>query len=496
VPERRNLTLQAENFGPIRQGQVELRPLTVFIGPNNSGKSYAALLLYALSKVLSGRLRGGVQRARFIPSLQQLEKLGRELSRWARMAPPSQKESPSLAALPPAVLQSINESLQSTLSGYKAHVDDALKVYLNREQAQDLVRVGAPKDAFSVRLNPSEETLPLIGLSLSSGGGQFTVKGAVPAIDASAVLPALAPELQRFYRERELEREFLVMGDYGLHTLWQNLLRANGISLFPYYLPAARGGILQSWPILASVAVEVVQRRVGLEEMKLPLFPGAIGDFLRLLLERIVPHPRREVDKALVPALEVLEDKLLQGEILVERARPESGRILYKTAGGLELALQQASSMVGELAPLDLWVKDILVPGDLLIIEEPEAHLHPENQRLVATVLVRLAKAGVRVLCTTHSSLILHQVSNHLLAAEASARTRKALGFNEHDLLSPEDVGVYLFDLQKDGSIIKPIIAEPGFGISEEDFVRVAEAIGDQTYHLSTSRLKAHAPAP
>ena len=50
--EQKNLKLAVKNFGPIREGEVEFKPLTVFIGPNNSGKSYMATLLYALLKAL------------------------------------------------------------------------------------------------------------------------------------------------------------------------------------------------------------------------------------------------------------------------------------------------------------------------------------------------------------------------------------------------------------------------------------------------------------
>ena len=42
VMEQKNLKLAVKNFGPIREGEVEFKPLTVFIGPNNSGKSYMA----------------------------------------------------------------------------------------------------------------------------------------------------------------------------------------------------------------------------------------------------------------------------------------------------------------------------------------------------------------------------------------------------------------------------------------------------------------------
>ena len=48
--ENKNLTLSVKDFGPIYSAEVELRPLTVFVGPSNTGKSYLAILIYALHK--------------------------------------------------------------------------------------------------------------------------------------------------------------------------------------------------------------------------------------------------------------------------------------------------------------------------------------------------------------------------------------------------------------------------------------------------------------
>ncbi len=41
------LSIEAKDFGPISGGKITLKPLTLFIGPNNSGKSYAAMLVHS-----------------------------------------------------------------------------------------------------------------------------------------------------------------------------------------------------------------------------------------------------------------------------------------------------------------------------------------------------------------------------------------------------------------------------------------------------------------
>jgi predicted ATPase len=143
--------------------------------------------------------------------------------------------------------------------------------------------------------------------------------------------------------------------------------------------------------------------------------------------------------------------------------------------------------MVGELAPLDLWMQRLLRPGDWLIIDEPEAHLHPENQRLIAQVLVRLVRASVRVICPTHSSTILHQVSNHILAARLDPDVREAAGLTEDDFIHPDEVAVYLFQPKRDGAHVEPVEVNPEWGISEDEFIRVGEVMGKESYRLTVA---------
>ena len=45
-----NVHINVKNFGPIEAAEIDLRPLTVFVGESNTGKTYLAALIYALHK--------------------------------------------------------------------------------------------------------------------------------------------------------------------------------------------------------------------------------------------------------------------------------------------------------------------------------------------------------------------------------------------------------------------------------------------------------------
>ena len=49
-----NIHIAVENFGPIEKAEIDLRPLTVFVGESNTGKTYLAALIYALHPIFEG----------------------------------------------------------------------------------------------------------------------------------------------------------------------------------------------------------------------------------------------------------------------------------------------------------------------------------------------------------------------------------------------------------------------------------------------------------
>ena len=212
--------------------------------------------------------------------------------------------------------------------------------------------------------------------------------------------------------------------------------------------------------------------------MEIPKFSGVIADFLSSLLRLEKRKPGK-----LNALAKFLEEDLTKGEIEIKVDEHHYPEIFYRSPAG-RFALHRTSSMVSELAPIILFFRHIVEPGDLLIIEEPEAHLHPENQRKMAKALVGLVRTGVKVIITTHSDYLLDQLSNYVRRGQLPVEERGEQGLDYY--LGTDDIGVYLFkhDETQGGTVVEAIKVTPEDGIAEEEFTKVAKELYEETYQL------------
>ena len=47
---------------------------------------------------------------------------------------------------------------------------------------------------------------------------------------------------------------------------------------------------------------------------------------------------------------------------------------------------------------IDYYINNLAKKGQLLVIDEPELNLHPDNQRKMAALIVRLINSGIKIL--------------------------------------------------------------------------------------------------
>ncbi len=85
--------------------------------------------------------------------------------------------------------------------------------------------------------------------------------------------------------------------------------------------------------------------------------------------------------------------------------------------------------------------------GDLLIVDEPELNLHPENQRRLARLFSRLVNIGIKVFITTHSDYIVKELNTLIMLNHDDSylqRIAKDEGYHKNELISAEQIKVYI----------------------------------------------------
>lgn len=447
--------IAVKNFGPIVEANIDLRPLTVFVGPSNTGKTYFATLVYALHGI-----SGGFTPLPLVSALHQLrsryfllisadeKKAARELLKATTELFKKLVTSRSpfkFSDLP----QTLRDHLQSSLTDPEI-IGRELNRCFDFKSISDLIRFMDSKDyEMQVLLKVRGESQEWWDLNMMATESDITVDGLV---NANLVL---VPEDE---------------------PLWDSIPRDEFTDYIPndrkrYYLPASRSGIIQSHRIMASALMERATRS---DSSEIPTLSSVIVDFMKHLP---LYEESKESNDTILPIADALESEVLVGKITAKSLLSGYPEFFYQPHGAKEeIRLNQASSMVSELAPLVLYLRGLVNPGDTLIIEEPEAHLHPGAQADMAVILTRLVRAGVKVIITTHSEWLLEEIGNltleGLLVEQADA---------PQSWLVPEEVGAWHF--QKDKPV-KEIAFHPRRGFSPQDYQDVAEGLYNRSVNL------------
>lgn len=444
--------------------------MTVFIGENNAGKSYTALLNYAIFASFSrsrGLHRFGPFRSVYSLDFSELgECEQKELNDLL-----VKRDEVSFDELPNVIQNEVDKGFKQLCKQLPEQLSSEIQRCFGSELS-DLIRPRCHK-RFTLIIESSyldlrikfkfqDGRLSLQDVTYSLEGIKFPLNG----------LRSVPKEIQ-----------YPTLIDSLVQHCFRDLLE------IPYYFPAARSGILQSHKALARIVMSRLPL-VGIESIEIPRLTGVVADFISDLIT-LETKPRTETrspkSSPLSETAAFLEKEVSYGTIDV--ARPVSGaeypEFVYYDTNRNRIPIHRTSSMVSEIAPIVLFLKYIIRSKNLLIIEEPEAHLHPKNQRILARAISQMVNAGLRVLVTTHSDYFLQQLSNCIRMSSKSSAAKK-LGYTKKDQLLSESVGAYLFPFRKSrpGVKSKELPVSKSEGIPEDAFVQIAESIYDETVKL------------
>ncbi|RKY14989.1 MAG: hypothetical protein DRP82_02800 [Planctomycetota bacterium] len=424
------LDVKVRNLGPVRKADLQIKPFTVFIGPNNSGKSYLALMVHCIisnAVVIQRQLLYEVERIvlSHVRSRRKLLDLGPE------------------KCLADAVVET-----------WKRTFPDRMVELFACESLEDLVSVGASSmtvETLGVKLeiakgNIGEDQLRVV----PEGRDPWSLR------EFGARMKKMFKEAEKVFGKYPPDRglsSFMMLVERELGPFMQKIIFAES----SHYLPAGKCGILSSFEVLSAAAIDLLQSALGWKELRLPAFPGAIAEFIQALL---MHRAQSGSDRRVSAVLENIVKDITGGEVRLlsgQRGKPVEIKFIGE---GYEIPIRRASSSISEIAPVVFFVglpeerrAPIRFPRyrfrgreTLLIIEEPEAHLDARNQVLFTRLLAFLVRNGVRVLITTHSDYVLEQVSNLVLCGMQDEKTKKKFArFTDgQEYVLPEEVSVYL----------------------------------------------------
>lgn len=443
-----NVEIDVRNFGPIAEATIDLRPLTVFIGPSNTGKTYFATQIYALHDIFNGFSESGFLSPFGPTNLMELmadnnpergisldlaitEEEIQEVMELFRKLNPSE-EPFKLSNLPTRIQNQLQDVIKES-EIFKDPLQEGLKNCFDLNSILALIKLTEEQyNEMSVSLKVSEGNQECWRINLKVSESGIVAGGA--AGEGMHLFPkGWSMSISGSAKENRVSFD---------HP-WASSLKRNR-----YYLPAARSGIMQSHRVIMSSLVKRTTR-VGLERFpEVPTLPGVIAEFMQQI---ILYEEERVSNSEMADIAAALESDVLAGQTHVKSSPSGYPDFRYRPHNTKEdMRLSQASSMVSELAPLVLFIRGLIQPGDMLIIEEPEAHLHPGAQTEIAATLARLVRAGVRVVVTTHSDWLLKEIGN--LIREGILKEKGELRKKPHGperWLLPDEVGAWHFHKEK-----------------------------------------------
>lgn len=164
----------------------------------------------------------------------------------------------------------------------------------------------------------------------------------------------------------------------------------------------------------------------------------------------------QEIQDTVSAELVQLLQTVLDGEV-----KRSGDKYVYVTHGET-LPISAAASSVREIAPLQQMVTKRDISKAAILIEEPEAHLHPLKQRMMADIIATMAIGGANMQITTHSDYYIRRLNDlmrlHLL--KKVMKTEEYANFcQEHSFipdltLDPSLLSAYYLEKRDDGMVI------------------------------------------
>ncbi len=426
-----------EKIGPIKNAELELGDLTIIAGQNNTGKTYLVYVLYGFLNMreeqVSHVFRTGKEK-----SFKEIENITKQLKHTGR-ATLDHEEYKRLKNL---MIRQISSYFSARLlSGVFSSPDGEFESAVFQIETE--IKNGAMEDKIRSRWGEG-----IISMKCFPENGNLIFELNIPE-----------------------NGEILSMGmiNGGVRVLLHKIIRKHFPE--PFILSAERFGISLFYKEL-----DFTKNRLVEELQKL-------SDEKRFDPFRFLERESARYAKPIKDNIDFTRDlSRIQREtsgLQTDRVRSVNGMMdgYYKTKSDeirfvskrrgnnrFDIPLHLASSSTRGVSDLYFYLKHIAQPGQILIIDEPESHLSPTNQVLMARLLVFCVNSGLKVLITTHSDYLIKEINNLIMLngdfeGKSAFLKKNKKDYTENDYLKPESVKAYICE---DGTLSPCSVDERG----------------------------------
>ena len=437
------MKLKVENFGPISHADIEIKPLTVLIGKNNAGKSMLAQLIFTLMTLTEGYIPRRLLTPMFrymrtkgifiIPSLVsplifQVDDFRKRIKEAKEMT-----QFSYMKAVIDTIIDHLTGSLNRTLGGL-----------LERNFAVELKSLVNLYSHYT-KVECAYSKYSIVEFTITKDGNlsaKFDIKMMEELINNILKDEKINKLINRVLRSKG-KRDFASITP--IEKIVEFIFPERPL-LSTLYIPAGRAGLLEGYEAVSSALIALAPT-APLRGISVPPIPGMASEFYSLLLQ--LTGKRGPFEK-----MSDLFKEIIEGDIVFEALKVPEGKskIVYKFKfkdKESSIDLIHAASMVKELSPIYLVLRELVDKGCLLIIEEPESHLHPAAQIKLMEIFAKLVNEGVGILITTHSDIFLRKLAHLIMEGLTGGRANANL--------KPEDVAVYLLKPDEKGYVTQEV---------------------------------------
>ncbi|MYC77333.1 ATP-binding protein [Candidatus Poribacteria bacterium] len=444
------MTVKLKNIGILKQAEFSLGDLTIICGENNTGKTYAAYALYGFLKSWHNLIRIPVSDHQ-VHTLLTDSYLNIELAQYVKKTDQILAEACKRYS---EQLDSVFAAPKGTFQDSEFHIKPNTVHVPPKGSVIDRIISHNEQFLISSRRKRSEELILTLTANRQEG---------------REIDPVLVKDRMSFIINR------VVFSCCFPRNLISSAERT-GVATFRKELNFARDRLLK----------EMSQANPKMDPLELllksyqnyPLPIEANADFTRQLED--IGKNKSFIAKEHPEILKDFAD-IIGGEYVIT----QNDQLHYIPKGTRrKLTMVESSSAARALLDLSFYLNCIAEKGDLLMVDEPELSLHPENQRRIARLFARLANIGVKVFVTTHSDYIVKELNTLIMLNHDKPHLKRVAeenGYQDSELIQADQVKLYVAEKalmpleegqkrRRRGHTLVPANIDPELGIEVPSF--------------------------